>query len=311
MNAHHISLEMNTIRVRTRKLTMVSLGVHLLMLLWLIFMPKHAQDDMTITEITWLEPLELPSPAPPAVVAKNDKMPEKQAPRQKPAIHNSREHFKRERPEADVALEPQTLQAVSDKLNDRLAVLQREKISEPVEIAAQVPASPIGKSTLAGLSTEPAAPKQLTREKSPGKAPIELNRTPRNIQQAATIMNPLPEREATPTRSKKTETQARKMLAGASLTGPVADRPLIAFKKPDYPEWAKREAVEGSVSIYFVVLPDGSIKENIMVQKTSGFSEFDDNAVKALLTWRFEPIKKGVTGEQWGTITFHYRLSGS
>ena len=101
------------------------------------------------------------------------------------------------------------------------------------------------------------------------------------------------------------------MLAGASLTGPVADRPLLAFNKPQYPEWAKQEAVEGSVSIYFVVLPDGHIKENVRVEKTSGFGDFDENAVKALLTWRFEPIKKGKTGEQWGTITFHYRLSGS
>jgi len=48
-----------------------------------------------------------------------------------------------------------------------------------------------------------------------------------------------------------------------------------------------------------------------MVQKTSGFSDFDDNAVGALRSWRFEPLKGGATGEQWGTITFHYRLSDS
>ena len=276
-----------------------------------IFMPKIVQDDLTLTEITWLEPAEAIPASLPAVVAKTEPAQKKHVPMQKPSTHNLREHFKRERLKATVTLEPQTLDAVADKLNERLAVLQREKLSEPVKIVAQVSPSPIGKSSLAGLSVEARTPKKMTRQKTPGTAPIELNRTPNIMQQAATITTFLPEREMAPTTSQKTDTQAQRTLAGASLTGPVADRPLLAFKKPQYPEWAKREAVEGSVSIYFVVLPDGHIKENVRVEKTSGFGDFDENAVKALLTWRFEPIKKGKTGEQWGTITFHYRLSGS
>ncbi len=290
---------------------MASLGIHLLLLLWFIFMPKIVQDDMVITEITWLEPAELAPPSLPAVVAKTEQTQEKQVLRQKPSIHKSREHFKRERPLAAVMLEPQKLETVADKLNERLVILQRKKINDPVTIAARVTPSPVGNPMLAGLSAETRTPKELTRKKAPGTAPIELKRKPRIMQQAATIMSPLPEREATPTTSIKTENPAQRMLDGASLVGPVANRSLITFSKPQYPEWAKREAVEGSVRIYFVVSPDGRIKKNIMVQKTSGFSDFDDNAVKALLTWRFEPIKKGKTGEQWGTITFHYRLSGS
>ncbi|HKW51630.1 MAG TPA: energy transducer TonB, partial [Candidatus Eisenbacteria bacterium] len=77
---------------------------------------------------------------------------------------------------------------------------------------------------------------------------------------------------------------------------------------PVYPEWAKREAVEGSVTIYFVVRPNGSVKENVMIQKTAGFGDFDENARVALRGWRFEPLRGGRTGEQWGTITFHFRL---
>ena len=90
--------------------------------------------------------------------------------------------------------------------------------------------------------------------------------------------------------------------------GPVADRPVIQYTKPIYPEWAKRDAVEGSVTLYFVVRPDGTIKENVLVQKTAGFEEFDDNARAALRAWRFQPLTGGRTGEQWGTITFHFRL---
>ncbi len=102
---------------------------------------------------------------------------------------------------------------------------------------------------------------------------------------------------------------ARQSLAGVSLAGPIADRPVLEAVRPEYPEWAKAEAVEGSVTLYFVVLPDGTVKPNVLVQKTAGFGDFDDNAVAALGAWRFAPLPAGRTGDQWGTITFHYRLS--
>jgi TonB family protein len=49
-------------------------------------------------------------------------------------------------------------------------------------------------------------------------------------------------------------------------------------------------------------------KENVLVQKTAGFGDFDDNARSALRAWRFEPLREGRVGEQWGTITFHFRI---
>jgi protein TonB len=101
---------------------------------------------------------------------------------------------------------------------------------------------------------------------------------------------------------------ARRNLAGMSLMGPIADRPILSYSSPRYPEWAKRDGVEGSVTLYFVVLADGRVKENIVVQKTAGFEDFDESARIALQTWLFEPLRRGRTGEQWGTITFHFRL---
>jgi TonB family protein len=311
VNVSHLSLEMNAIRIRTQRLTAVSFAVHVLLILWLVLMPTITRDDAVLTEITWLEPAP-PAPASPqTVAAKSEPAKERSIPQQRPSVHDTREHFKRERQEADVTLEPQKLETTADKLNERLAVLQQKTVSEPAKLSVPISSSPVGKLQPAGLPEQSRKPAELTRQKTAGSTPIELKRTPKRVQQAATLSTSLPEREVAPTRSPKTDTQARKMLAGASLTGPVADRPLLYYCKPEYPEWAKREAVEGSVSITFVVLPDGSIKENIMVEKTSGFVDFDDNAAKALLTWRFEPIGAGKTGEQWGTITFHYRLSGS
>src|SRR5439155_74479 len=72
--------------------------------------------------------------------------------------------------------------------------------------------------------------------------------------------------------------------------------------------WGAATAVSGSGTLYFVVRPDGMVKENVLVQKTAGFEDFDENARAALRAWRFEPLHGGRTGEQWGTITFHYRI---
>jgi TonB family protein len=105
-----------------------------------------------------------------------------------------------------------------------------------------------------------------------------------------------------------TDTGARRSLAGAMLAGPIADRPVLAMIPPVYPDWAKRDGAEGSVTLYFIVRPDGTVKENVLVQKTAGFQDFDESAQAALRRWRFEPLHGGTTGEQWGTITFHFRL---
>jgi TonB family protein len=92
------------------------------------------------------------------------------------------------------------------------------------------------------------------------------------------------------------------------LIGPVAARPLESFVAPTYPEWAQRDAVEASVRLFFKVMADGRIKEPVLVQKTSGYRDFDRRAVSALLSWRFAALGSGRSGEQWGEITFHFRL---
>ena len=69
------------------------------------------------------------------------------------------------------------------------------------------------------------------------------------------------------------------------------------------------EAVEGTVRLRFVVAPNGEVKRNVMVERTSGFEDFDRNAEIALLAWQFEPLD-GATTDQWGSITLNYRLDG-
>ena len=101
---------------------------------------------------------------------------------------------------------------------------------------------------------------------------------------------------------------AEEILPGVSLAGEVSDRKLIDYTTPEYPEWAKRDGVEVSVELYFTVLPSGRLKENMLIERTSGFDDFDRRAKNALASWRFESLGPGASAEQWGRIEFKYRL---
>lgn len=307
----YVSIEMTASRGRMRKTMFYSIAAHLCLFLWLLLAQKITPEEVGITEITWIDPVPEVQPAElPPVVAQSRPAPKIVVPEETPSVHPKKEHFKRSNPIAAVAPKPQEDDATIDKFSERLATLQERKLDQPDKLSSL--STPVtNRSRLAGVETktQPRRPVEMARQGAPTTAPVELKRSPTRVQKSSMMMATIPDTEAKPTTMKETDTTAQRNLAGALLTGPVADRPLLVFNKPQYPEWAKDEGVEGSVTIYFVVLPDGRIKENIMLQKTSGFSDFDDNAINALRKWRFEPLKGGATGEQWGTITFHYRLT--
>ena len=71
----------------------------------------------------------------------------------------------------------------------------------------------------------------------------------------------------------------------------------------------RTQAVEATVTLSLSVLPDGRVKQNVQIQKTAGFEDFDRNAIQAIRQWRFEPLTGYEAREQWGTITFRYRLN--
>ena len=62
------------------------------------------------------------------------------------------------------------------------------------------------------------------------------------------------------------------VFGGHFIEGDVADRELVLWELPVYPEWAKVEAVEGTVRLRFVVAPNGEVKRNVMIERTSGLS---------------------------------------
>jgi TonB family protein len=308
----YVTNEMGASTVRMRKTMFYSIAGHLCLLMWLLLAQKITPEEVGITEITWIDPVADLQPAElPPILAKSRPAPRIVVPKETPSVHQKKEHFKRSNPIATVAPKPQENDVSTDKFSERLAVLQNQKTEEPRKISALSTPVQTSRPQLAGMDKQknPRRPTDLTRQGTPTTTPVKLKRAPARIQTASISMATIPDTDVKPAVMKETDTTAQRELAGALLAGPVADRPLLNLRKPDYPEWAKDEGVEGSVTIYFVVLPDGRIKENIMLQKTSGFSDFDDNAVNALRMWRFEPLRGGATGEQWGTITFHYRLS--
>ncbi|MEE9271272.1 MAG: TonB family protein [Candidatus Krumholzibacteria bacterium] len=306
-----VTEELEVIRQRTRKWLYWSIGAHALLFLMLSLYHKIIPEPLAITEITWIDPVEAATPALPVAVAKSEPAPAEKTSPERPSPRKIDDNFKREQPLAELAPDPQSIQAIQDKLSERLASLQRDATTRPKKIASLAAPSPVGRPKLAGVADDARTGRQtdLTRTEVSTPNPIALTRSRTTIKKAA-VATPVPKRPVARAQNDATESAAQREVAGAQMTGPVADRPIISYNTPVYPEWAKSEGVQASVMIYFVVLPDGHVKENVMVQKTSGFTDFDDNAVNAILAWRFAPLKGSVTGEQWGTIMFHYRLTG-
>jgi TonB family protein len=319
-----MSADAKACRTQTRRTMGASAVIHVLLLSWLVLYPHVAPSQTLITEITLLEPGELSSggsapagPAPAGASGANHSSVQALA-----TSHGPDTHFQRPAKRGLIAPTPQSRAAFSDRLEARLAAMQAEATA-PVSGAMPATATPNamwGTASIAGTGAGGSG----------GTAPIELNRggagpggggvgrgvaLNRGRGQGSAPALAVPRlRDAGSEGSAPaaaTGATARRNLAGMSLLGPIADRPISRYSSPTYPEWAKRDGVEGSVTLYFVVLADGRVKENIVVQKTAGFEDFDESARMALQTWQFEPLRPGRTGEQWGTITFHFRLRDS
>jgi len=297
------------VKSRTRRTMTISMCAHLLLMMWLVVVKPATEQRPDFTEITLLEPGDLTAaPARAAAPAAGDEV--KGMPR--PSAKEAR--FARAKTDADIEPEPQSTSAISDRIAARLASMQsREALTVSGVASSGVPTGMLGAPAgVTGSLGSGSGPVALTRGGSGTGSGPALNLTRGGTGTGvgpAVVSTGLPsDGSAAAAPARGSESTARRSLAGALLMGPVADRPVIQYTKPIYPEWAKRDAVEGSVTLYFVVRPDGTIKENVLVQKTAGFEEFDDNARAALRAWRFQPLTGGRTGEQWGTITFHFRL---
>ncbi len=94
------------------------------------------------------------------------------------------------------------------------------------------------------------------------------------------------------------------------ISGPLNNRPIVKKVIPQYPAWAEEQGIIGSVRLYFTVTPEGTVRPNIRVTKTTGYPQLDQLGIDALKQWQFAPSKSTDQGEgEWGIITFNFSLS--
>jgi TonB family protein len=92
------------------------------------------------------------------------------------------------------------------------------------------------------------------------------------------------------------------------ITGPLQNRAVVQREVPAYPEWARSQAIEAAVVLQFTVTPEGRVKDNIFLVRTTGYPAMDELAVKALRKWLFAPLPPDKYEEQTGTITFNFSV---
>jgi TonB family protein len=307
MTAATLRLDSEMVGRRTRWTMTASAVAHALLFVWIVLQPRLSTETPPITEISYLEPGDLagtPEPAAPAHAAQ-----EARSGAASRATADAR--FQRRDVSGDVTLEPVVRDAKADQFEARLQAMQQNAVLAPAGTGTSVIPSSLFGSGMAPIGGTGGGQAVALNRGGSGGSPLPLTRGGSGGAGIAPSTLPASKGGAgggAPAAAQMGESAARRTVAGASLAGPIADRKVLASVVPVYPEWAKGEAVEGSVTLYFVVLPDGVVKENIVVQKTAGFGDFDENARTALRGWKFEPLRAGRTGEQWGTITFRFRL---
>ncbi len=94
------------------------------------------------------------------------------------------------------------------------------------------------------------------------------------------------------------------------IFGPLKNRRILEKYLPKYPRWAEEQGLECTVSLHFFVFSNGQVKSNLYVEQSSGYSEMDKLAIKALKAFRFAPLGSSERQEeQEGVIIFYFRLS--
>jgi TonB family protein len=307
MTAATLRLDLVECHTRTRRTMVASVVLHALLFLWIATFKSAEVLTPPITEITMLSAGDL---------ATIDAGPAEPAPRVAPRpglaprkVEEDR-RFVRSADRADITLDPQSPTSIADQLSARLSRLTQEERPAVPGMVVAPPSAVFGSGPVTAKGMGTGTPVALSRGGALGGAgALPLNRGGGGGRSAASGPATLPAVKTAATAPAQVgDATARRTIAGASVAGPIADRAVLQTVVPEYPDWAKKEAVEGSVTLYFVVRSDGTVKENVVIQKTAGFGDFDENARTALRGWLFEPLRGGRTGEQWGTITFHFRL---
>ncbi|PTN38778.1 energy transducer TonB [Desulfonatronum sp. SC1] len=110
-------------------------------------------------------------------------------------------------------------------------------------------------------------------------------------------------------------------LAGLPLSAPPAEPegPVrytqsltpVSQIPPRYPRRAQLDGISGWVRLEFIVNPDGTVSDVTVVEAEPRRGIFDQEAVRALSRWRFQPqIRDGEPVQALATIVIKFSLEG-
>jgi len=305
----------------------VSITLHIIvLLLFLFFQNKHrkALADYTLTEINIIEEVPDQQQPKPVQIEKPKSMLDilKQVIpiKQKASIEIAKpKTLEIEKPKIDLK-KPQALELskVDDKLKPSVKAIDldneigQKKISpammkQQIELQKQqkLAAAP-SKLDLSKASTSPKS--SFLPVERPAISADAVQRGSALKASALKLGKPTPE----PQKKAQEEQIVIKKEKGAALllTGQIENRPIRRKFVPAYPRWAQEQGIEAQVAIYFVVRPDGTVKENAYVSRGSGYPELDQLALEAILKFEFEPLPSSERQEdQSGTAIFKYQLA--
>jgi outer membrane biosynthesis protein TonB len=305
MSTTAMTLDLEQCQRRTRWTMTVSAVFHAALMAGLVFAP-HRSEQPPITEVTLIDPADPGTPGPTQEAAAPKGATETGVAASEPKDI----HFRREPLDADRSMARETQDAFQDQLNSKLAALAHPAETPTPGVAVGAPTSVWGTSpaTISAKGTGGSAPVALNRGGT-GGPPIELSRGGiGNSPAPAMVTTKLTDKSAAQEAADGGQSTAHRTLAGAQLLGPIADRPILSYAKPVYPDWAKREAVEGSVTLYFIVRADGTVKENVVGRRPPASRNSTRAPSPHCARGASSPLRGGRAGEQWGTITFHFRL---
>jgi protein TonB len=91
------------------------------------------------------------------------------------------------------------------------------------------------------------------------------------------------------------------------IEGELAGRNIRRKVVPSYPDWAKKQGIEGTIQYRITVLPNGYLRDDVQLEQTSGWRELDRVAYEALLQWEFDALPEGAPSvNQSGLVTFAF-----
>ena len=89
--------------------------------------------------------------------------------------------------------------------------------------------------------------------------------------------------------------------ADKAVSAPRVDRipTKTAGPAPRYPHWARRDRLEATVTLRFIVTAEGTVKD-VNIHEMEGDERFGDEAVRAVSQWHFSPaIRAGKPVSCW------------